>query len=200
MTQWERLTGQRLLERYGMTETGMILSNPLEPLDGRTPGAVGTPLPSVRVRLLPAAAERAQQSHEGVTGEVQVKGPTLFSGYYGNESATAAAFDNEGWFLTGDTAIREEASGRYRILGRTSVDIIKCGGHKVRMPMLSIPLSPDAARCARPKSFEVRVWGRLRPGRSFCAHSATRETLSRLSPFTCIWHGPAATQTLTVWA
>ena len=67
MAQWERLTGQRLLERYGMTETGMILSNPLEPVEGRTPGAVGTPLPSVRVRLVPAAVqeEAEESSHEG---------------------------------------------------------------------------------------------------------------------------------------
>jgi len=91
----------------------------------------------------------------GVTGEVRVKGPTLFSGYYGNESATAAAFDDQGWFLTGDTATREEASGRYRILGRTSVDIIKCGGHKVRMSSVACsPLHclPDVARRARQRA------------------------------------------------
>ena len=61
---------------------------------------------------------------------MRVKGPTLFSVYFGREEATAEAFDDEGWFRTGDTAVYEQ--GVYRILGRTSVDIIKCGGYKVR--------------------------------------------------------------------
>jgi malonyl-CoA/methylmalonyl-CoA synthetase len=112
LERWRAITGHTLLERYGMTETGMILSNPLH--GERRPGAVGAPLPGVEVRL--------------ADSEVEVRGPGIFSEYWGRPAETRAAF-RDGWFRTGDVAVHE-ADG-YRLLGRSSVDIIKTGGEKV---------------------------------------------------------------------
>jgi len=112
LERWRAITGHTLLERYGMTETGMILSNPLH--GERRPGAVGTPLPGVEVRL--------------VDGEVEVRGPGVFAEYWNRPEETRAAF-RDGWFRTGDVAVLED--GCYRLLGRTSTDIIKTGGYKV---------------------------------------------------------------------
>ena len=123
LEKWQRITGHVLLERYGMTEVGMALSNPLE--SGRTPGFVGTPLPGVDVRLM---TEHGTPAAEGTPGEIQVKGPGVFLEYWGKPEATRQAF-RDGWFLTGDIAVKE--NGLYRILGRNSVDIIKTGGYKV---------------------------------------------------------------------
>lgn len=110
---WREISGHALLERYGMTEIGMALSNPLH--GERRPGTVGQPLPGVEVRL----------SGEG---EIQVRGATVFKEYWGKPDATVQAFA-DGWFKTGDIAQVED--GYYRILGRSSVDIIKSGGYKI---------------------------------------------------------------------
>ena len=122
---WTALTGQKLLERYGMTEIGMALSNPFH--GERRPGAVGQPLPGVDVRLV---AEDAQLvTEEGEPGEIQVRGPAVFSEYWSKAEATAESFTDDGWFRTGDMAVVE--TGYYRIMGRLSVDIIKSGGYKL---------------------------------------------------------------------
>ena len=123
LEEWREITGQVLLERYGMTEIGMGLSNPLE--GERRAGSVGSPLPGVEVRLM---AEDGQPAPLGTPGEIQVRGPGVFSEYWHRPEATAEAFVG-GWFKTGDVAVVE--GGRYRILGRESVDIIKTGGYKV---------------------------------------------------------------------
>jgi malonyl-CoA/methylmalonyl-CoA synthetase len=121
---WTNLTGQKLLERYGMTEIGMGLSNPL---DGeRRPGAVGHPLPGVELRLVAEDGHVIQGEDE--PGEIQVRGPGVFTEYWKRPEATAEAF-TDGWFRTGDMAVLER--GYYRILGRLSVDIIKSGGEKL---------------------------------------------------------------------
>ncbi|GIX07772.1 MAG: long-chain-fatty-acid--CoA ligase [Candidatus Poribacteria bacterium] len=120
---WEEVTGHRILERYGMTEIGMALSNPLR--GERVPGTVGYPLPGVRVRL---RNEAGTLSAPGEPGEIEVCGPTVFREYWNRPEETRAAF-REGWFCTGDLAVQE--GGRYRILGRLSTDIIKVGGYKV---------------------------------------------------------------------
>jgi malonyl-CoA/methylmalonyl-CoA synthetase len=121
---WTSLTDQKLLERYGMTEIGMGLSNPLE--GERRPGAVGRPLPGVEIRLV---AESGEVLHgEGEPGEIHVKGPGVFREYWKRPDVTAEAFV-DGWFRTGDMAVLE--NGYYRILGRLSVDIIKSGGYKI---------------------------------------------------------------------
>jgi malonyl-CoA/methylmalonyl-CoA synthetase len=112
LERWRTISSHTLLERYGMTETGMILSNPLHGL--RRPGLVGTPLPGVEVRL--------------VEGEIEVRGPGVFREYWRRSDETRDAF-HDGWFRTGDVAVLED--GSYRLLGRSSVDIIKTGGYKV---------------------------------------------------------------------
>ncbi|NKB86782.1 MAG: AMP-binding protein [Acidobacteria bacterium] len=123
LERWEAITGTRLLERYGMTEIGMALSNPL---DGeRRPGTVGRPLPGVEVRLVD---ERGQDCAAGVQGELLVRGNQVFADYWQRSEETQAAF-RDGWFVTGDEAVLED--GYYRMVGRTSVDIIKTGGYKV---------------------------------------------------------------------
>lgn len=122
---WRELTSQCLLERYGMTEIGMALSNPLR--GERRPGAVGSPLPGVSVRLM-GEGGRVVGAAEGLPGEIQVRGPGVFRCYHGRSEATHESFDDE-WFKTGDMAVIE--SGYYRIMGRLSVDIIKSGGYKL---------------------------------------------------------------------
>ncbi len=123
-TKWTELTGQKLLERYGMTEIGMALSNPL--VGERRPGAVGVPLPGVTIRLVTESGEEITSEDE--PGEIQMRGPCLFKAYWNKPEVTAASFQ-DGWFRTGDMAVREQ--GYYRILGRLSVDIIKSGGYKL---------------------------------------------------------------------
>jgi malonyl-CoA/methylmalonyl-CoA synthetase len=121
---WEEITGHRLLERYGMTEIGMGLSNPLR--GERRPGTVGYPLPAVEVRLVDEAG--LPMDAEGEPGEIQVRGPGVFREYWNQPDSTRAAFADE-WFGTGDIAQVEDRY--YRILGRRSVDILKTGGYKV---------------------------------------------------------------------
>ncbi len=123
LEKWKTISGHVLLERYGMTEMGMALSNPL--IGDRRPGHVGIPLPGVGVRL---RDESGGPVADGDPGEIQVKGPTVFSHYWGRPEETANAF-LDGWFRTGDMAVVSD--GYYRILGRSSVDIIKTGGYKV---------------------------------------------------------------------
>ena len=140
---WRELTGQELLERYGMTEIGMALSNPL--LGERRPGAVGIPLPGVGVRLMGEGGVVVEGEEE--SGEVQVRGRNVFRGYWGREDATRESFDGE-WFRTGDMAVRER--GYYRIMGRLSVDIIKSGGYKlsaleIESVLLEHPLVEECA-------------------------------------------------------
>jgi malonyl-CoA/methylmalonyl-CoA synthetase len=123
LERWKEISGHTLLERYGMTEIGMALSNPLH--GRRVPGSVGRPLPTVELRLVD---ENANEVATGSSGEIEVRGPSVFREYWNKPEATASAF-RDGWFRTGDMSVVE--NGVYRILGRTSVDIIKTGGHKV---------------------------------------------------------------------
>ena len=135
---WEEISGHRLLERYGMTEIGMALSNPLH--GDRIPGHVGAPLPGVQVRLadLNLAAfeetgERRYGDNEVVLnspGELQVKGPSVFREYWRKPEATRESFTDDGWFFTGDIASVNE-DGVYRIWGRASQDLIISGGENV---------------------------------------------------------------------
>jgi len=120
---WQEISGHTLLERYGMTEIGMALSNPLH--GRRIPGHVGQPLPGVTVRRV---------DHEGnlvdaaEPGEIEIRGAGVFREYWDRPRETEESF-RQGWFRTGDIAVVEDDS--YRILGRQSVDIIKTGGYKV---------------------------------------------------------------------
>lgn len=140
---WTELTGQKLLERYGMTEIGMALSNPYH--GGRRPGAVGQPLPGVEIRLQGEFGESI--TDEGVSGEIQVRGPNVFEQYWNRPEATRESF-TDGWFKTGDMAVIED--GYYRIMGRSSVDIIKSGGYKLSALEIEASLldHPLIAQCA----------------------------------------------------
>jgi malonyl-CoA/methylmalonyl-CoA synthetase len=139
---WREISGHALLERYGMTEIGMALSNPLR--GERVPGSVGSPLPKVEVQLV---GENGEPVAAGTPGEIEVRGPSVFAEYWGKPDATREAFP-KGWFRTGDTAVLE--NGSYRILGRTSVDILKTGGHKVSALEIEEALRehPAVAECA----------------------------------------------------
>lgn len=145
---WSELTnGKELLERYGATEIGMALSQPLR--GRRVPGRVGHPLPGVRVKL--------------VDGELRVKGPGVFGGYVGRPEATAACFDEDGYFLTGDSVEYDENLG-YGIMGRTSVDIIKHGGYKlsaleIESAVLEHPGVGECAVCGVPDDVYGEIVG-----------------------------------------
>jgi malonyl-CoA/methylmalonyl-CoA synthetase len=125
MEKWEKISQHTLLERYGMTEIGMGLSNPYQ--GKRYAGHVGYPLPGVQVRL---ADEQDNEIPSTEIGEIQVKGATVFNEYWRKPEATAESFTKDGWFKTGDVAT-VDTEGGYRILGRNSVDIIKSGGYKI---------------------------------------------------------------------
>jgi malonyl-CoA/methylmalonyl-CoA synthetase len=111
----EKATGQRVLERYGMTETLMLVSNPYA--GERRPGSVGWPLPGVELRL------------EGEPAEIQVRGPNVFEGYWERPEANAAAFTEDGWFRTGDLGSIDE-EGYVEIVGRAK-ELIISGGYNV---------------------------------------------------------------------
>ncbi|UJW33498.1 acyl-CoA synthetase [Saccharothrix sp. AJ9571] len=120
-------TGQQVIERYGMTET---LMNTSVRADGeRKPGTVGVPLRGVDVRLVDESGQAIETSDGETVGEIQVRGPNLFTEYLNRPDATAEVFD-DGWFRTGDMATRD-ADGYLRIVGRKATDLIKSGGYKI---------------------------------------------------------------------
>ncbi|MCX5396808.1 acyl-CoA synthetase [Streptomyces sp. NBC_00102] len=119
-------TGRRVIERYGMTET---LMNTGVRADGLPrPGTVGPPLTGVELRLVEEDGSPADGPD--AIGEIQVRGPNLFSGYLNRPDATAAAFTGDGWFRTGDMAT-VDPDGYVRIVGRKATDLIKSGGYKI---------------------------------------------------------------------
>ncbi|MFI9624596.1 acyl-CoA synthetase [Streptomyces sp. NPDC052042] len=121
-------TGRRVVERYGMTET---LMNTGVRADGEPrPGTVGTPLAGVELRLADEDGTILTGGGPDTIGEIQVRGPNLFTGYLNRPDATAAAFTADGWFRTGDMATRD-ADGYVRIVGRKATDLIKSGGYKI---------------------------------------------------------------------
>ena len=124
LNEWKQISGQTLLERYGMTEMGMAISNPYR--GERKPGYIGQPLHGVEIRL---ADENDIPVAEETQGEIQIKGANLFKEYWGKPKETKETFTEDGWFKTGDIAIFK--NGSYKILGRNSVDIIKSGGYKI---------------------------------------------------------------------
>ena len=150
---WREITGHVLLERYGMTEIGMALSNPLR--GERVPGHVGMPLPGVEIRLVDLRVDEdtGRRSHGGETprgrpGEIQVRGPSVFREYWRRPDATREAFTDDGWFCSGDVASLED--GGYRIWGRASQDIVITGGENVSAKEVEQVLSahPSVRACA----------------------------------------------------
>jgi malonyl-CoA/methylmalonyl-CoA synthetase len=148
-----RLTGQRIVERYGLTET---LMNTAVRADGeRRPGYVGRPLPGIDLRLVDDDGGDLDVSDDETFGEVLVRGPNLFSGYLNRPDATAEAM-RDGWFHTGDLATRSP-DGYLRIVGRRSTDLIKTGGYKVGAGEIEVAL------LEHPAVLEVAVTGEPDP-------------------------------------
>ena len=151
---WKAITGHPLLERYGMTELGMVLSQSLH--GPRHAGYVGHPLPSVQVQV-----ER---------GELKVRGPGVFEGYWGQDP-------HQGWFYTGDMVSYDPEKG-YKILGRMSVDIIKSGGYKlsaleIEAAMLEMPQVAECFVLGEPDE----KWGQLVLAVIRLYESVSRESL-----------------------
>lgn len=182
---WTKLSGGNvLLERFGMTEVGMALSCGLHDVD-RIDGAVGWPLPSVEARLVDTDTDEVIPSSEAISiedaeagtpeksGEVQLRGPTIFHSYWRNPEATKKEFTSDGWFKTGDIAVRRNVPGAgegksgdwahgppFFVFGRKSADIIKTGGEKVsaleiERELLSLPQIYECAVVGLPSE----TWG-----------------------------------------
>jgi len=137
--QFEARFGVRLLERYGMSEAGMILSNPLH--GERRVGSVGLPLPGVEVRIVDPETETPLP--DGAVGEVQVRGANVCKGYWRQPEKTAAAFTPDGWFRTGDLGLRAP-DGYFTLKGR-SKDLIISGGYNVYPPEVELVLAEHPA-------------------------------------------------------
>ena len=167
LEKWREVTGHELLERYGMTEIGMALSQPLT--GHRLPGTVGSPLPGVEARLVSWSSEGvsttlAEADHKTVSslnsesGELLVRGPNVFAEYHDRPEATRKEFTEDGWFRTGDTAKLED--GVFRILGRTSVDIIKSGGYKISaLDVETVLLTHEDIQEVAVVGLEDQTWG-----------------------------------------
>jgi malonyl-CoA/methylmalonyl-CoA synthetase len=126
-TDWRQRTGHAILERYGMSETVMLTSNPCRPKDGkRIGGTVGRPLPGVQLRV---QDENAKSVPVGEIGGIEVKGPNVFKGYWNMPDKTAQEFTADGFFKTGDVG-RIDGNGYVTIVGR-SKDLIISGGYNV---------------------------------------------------------------------
>lgn len=178
---WKDITGHKLLERYGMTEIGMCLSNTLkeDAFRQRLPGFVGHPLPNVSVRIVNsendkdvlleakgdynkgvwsyAEEEKASlkikpglANDAEIIGSLEVKGPSVFEGYWDRAEGTKTAFTEDGWFITGDTVCYDQTANSFKIMGRNSVDIIKSRGYKIsaleiETKLLENPIVEDCA-------------------------------------------------------
>jgi malonyl-CoA/methylmalonyl-CoA synthetase len=139
-------TGHAILERYGMSETNMIASNPLE--GPRVAGTVGRPLPGVQVRIM----EDGKAAEPGHVGAVQVRGPNVFAGYWNLPDKTREEFSDDGWFRTGDMGewvSDGPGSGYLRLVGRAK-DLIITGGLNVYPKEIEqrIDLLPGVAESA----------------------------------------------------
>jgi len=148
--EWNEITGYKILERYGMTEIGLGLTNVYKetPDKKRMAGCVGRPYGQTWVRIVePNEDENMDSKHvliesykgedviykenSELIGELQVKGDMVFKEYHGKPVQTKETFTDDGWFKTGDTATFLKDSKIYKLLGRTSVDVIKSGGYKI---------------------------------------------------------------------
>jgi len=150
-TRIEELTGQQIVERYGLTET--LMNTAVRADSPRRPGYVGVPLAGVDMRLVADDGSDVEASDDETIGEVAVRGPNVFSGYLNRPDATAEAI-RDGWFFTGDIGTRAP-DGYWRIVGRRSTDLIKTGGYKVgageiEVALLEHPAVREAAVTAAP--------------------------------------------------
>ncbi|GAB4342109.1 MAG: acyl-CoA synthetase [Flammeovirgaceae bacterium] len=184
LERWKEISGHFLLERYGMSETGMLLSNPYQ--GERKAGMVGLPLPSVKVKVVD---EQGKEVKEGKEGELWVQTKGLFSEYWNNPEATAKAFKGK-WFKTGDM-VRKDEQGYYKILGRNSTDILKSGGYKISALEIEETLRehPQIADCAV-VGLEDEQWGQkiaaaivLKPHQSLSKEDLEKWLRERLAKY-----------------
>lgn len=181
-------TGRRVIERYGMTET---LMNTSVRADGAPrAGTVGVPLPGVELRLVEEDGTPITAYDGESVGEIQVRGPNLFTEYLNRPDATAAAFTGDGWFRTGDVAVRDP-DGYVRIVGRKATDLIKSGGYKIgageiENALLEHPAVREAAVTGEPDDdLGERIVAWIVPeGQPFdtLAAELTRHVADRLAP------------------
>ena len=140
----EQRLGHRVVERYGMTETGIMLSNPVD--GARVPGQVGIPLPGVEMRIV--KEDTGKPCEQGEVGELQTRGPHVFSGYWNDPDKTSRSFTSDGWFRTGDLGLRD-SRGRFELKGRMT-DLIITGGFNVYPTEVEHVLArhPGVLQCA----------------------------------------------------
>ncbi|HEY2980865.1 MAG TPA: AMP-binding protein [Anaerolineales bacterium] len=177
--------GHTLLERYGMTETGMNLSNPLH--GERRIGSVGLPLPGVNARIIDP--ESGKLLSDGEIGEVQLRGPNVFKGYWRQPEKTAEAFTPDGWFRTGDLGFRQ-SDGYFTLCGR-SKDLIISGGLNIYPPEVERVLNEHPAVAASAViGCPDREWGErvtavvvFENGRAVSAEELIAFCRERLAPY-----------------
>jgi malonyl-CoA/methylmalonyl-CoA synthetase len=182
---FQQTFGYTLLERYGMTETGMNCSNPLN--GERRIGSVGLPLPGVEVRIVDSATKKALPG--GEIGELEIRGPNVFKGYWQQPEKTSESFTTDGWFHTGDLGYLE-ADGYLTLCGR-SKDLIISGGLNIYPPEVERVLAehPSVAACAV-IGCPDREWGEnvtavivLNRGESATGEELIRFCRERLAPY-----------------
>jgi malonyl-CoA/methylmalonyl-CoA synthetase len=150
----EQLTGRRVIERYGLTET--LINTAVRVDAAPSPGSVGPALDGVELKLVDDQRRTLDARDDSTLGEVAVRGPHVFAGYLNRPDATAAVKDADGWFFTGDIAAMRP-DGSVRIVGRRATDLIKCGGYKVGAGEV------EAALLEHPNVREAAVVGRPDP-------------------------------------
>ena len=199
------LLGQPPLVRYGTTESGLDVSNPL---GGARAGTVGLPLPGVECRVWPprpfraaggaaepdpgSTAEPGGEVAAGDDGEIQLRGPQVFTGYWGDPAATVAAFTADGWFRTGDIGAVDPASGHLVIRGRIK-ELIITGGLNVypreaEIALENHPVVAEAAVAAVPHprwGEQVTAWVVLRPGQPLDAGALIAHARTQLAAYKC---------------
>jgi malonyl-CoA/methylmalonyl-CoA synthetase len=181
-----RLTGQGVVERYGMSETLMIASTTVA--GERRAGSVGQPLEGVEVSIRDDLGAAIEPGDDAI-GEVHVRGPNVMLGYLNQAGATTAAFSADGYFRTGDLAVRS-ADGYIRLVGRRATDLIKSGGFKIgageiESALLEHPAVAEAAVAGLPDrdlGERVCAWVVLRPDAEATAPELTNHVAATLSP------------------
>jgi len=180
-----RLTGQQMLERYGLTETlmnaGVRIGDPV------VPGRVGPPLPGIEIRLIAEDGTTIEAGDDETIGEVAVRGPNVFKGYLNRPDATEEAM-RAGWFMTGDLATRNEL-GSLKLVGRKTTDLIKSGGYRIGAgeiegALLEHPAVAEVAVTGRPDDDlgeRIVAWVVTEPGKTATAEELTEHVAALLA-------------------
>jgi acyl-CoA synthetase (AMP-forming)/AMP-acid ligase II len=181
------LLGRLPLIRYGTTETGLDVSNPFGDPHGDT---IGIPLPGVLTRIW--STERGGEAAPGEDGEIQLRGPQVFGGYWHDPAATQSAFSPDGWFRTGDIGAVDPPTGHLLIRGRTKEMIITGGlnvyPREVEIALEAHPAVAEAAVAGVPDERwgeRVTAWVVVRDGHGFDEAGLVAHTRTRLAGYKC---------------